>query len=82
MHSARALAGTERKKRKRTRMASHPGRYHEILESFTRHIAEIGYHDVKWPVQYLSGKQQLERNIEREKQMAAQAAEAANERFN
>src|SRR5207244_3106873 len=44
--------------------------------------AKIGYHDVKWPVQYLSGKQQLERNIEREKQMAAQAAGAANERFN
>jgi hypothetical protein len=33
-------------------------------------------------VQYLSGKNQLERNIEREKQMAAQAAETANERFN
>ena len=29
-------------------MASHPGRYHEILESFTRHIAEIGYHDVNF----------------------------------
>jgi len=48
--------------------------------------AKIGYHDVRWPVQYLSGKNQLERNIEREKQMAAQAADAsnggANERFN
>jgi anthraniloyl-CoA monooxygenase len=44
--------------------------------------AKIGYHDVRWPVQYLSGKNQLERNIEREKQMAAQAAETANERFN
>ena len=29
-------------------MASRPGRYHEILESFTRHIAEIGYHDVNF----------------------------------
>ena len=29
-------------------MASHPGRYQEILESFTRHIAEIGYHDVNF----------------------------------
>jgi AcrR family transcriptional regulator len=48
MHSARALAVTERKKRKRTQMASRPGRYHEILESFTRHIAEIGYHDVNF----------------------------------
>lgn len=27
-----------------------------------------------WPVQYLSGKAQLERNLERERQMAAQAA--------
>jgi anthraniloyl-CoA monooxygenase len=44
--------------------------------------AKIGYHDLRWPVQYLSGKNQLERNIEREKQMAAQAAEAAHERFN
>jgi anthraniloyl-CoA monooxygenase len=44
--------------------------------------AKIGYHDVRWPVQYLSGKNQLERNLEREKQMAAQAAEAGNERFN
>jgi len=48
--------------------------------------AKIGYHGVNWPVQYLSGKSQLERNIEREKQMAAQAADgangAANERFN
>jgi anthraniloyl-CoA monooxygenase len=43
--------------------------------------AKIGYHDLRWPVQYLSGKNQLERNIEREKQMAAQAAETANERF-
>jgi anthraniloyl-CoA monooxygenase len=44
--------------------------------------AKIGYHDLHWPVQYISGKNQLERNIEREKQMAAQAAETANERFN
>jgi anthraniloyl-CoA monooxygenase len=44
--------------------------------------AKIGYHDLRWPVQYLSGKSQLERKIEREKQMAAQAAETANERFN
>ena len=32
--------------------------------------AKIGYPDVKWPVQYLSGKTQLERNLEREKMMA------------
>jgi anthraniloyl-CoA monooxygenase len=36
--------------------------------------ARIGYGDVKWPVQYLSGKAQLERNLERERAMAAQSA--------
>jgi anthraniloyl-CoA monooxygenase len=36
--------------------------------------AKIGYLDVDWPVQYRSAKQQLERNLEREKQMAAQGA--------
>ena len=40
--------------------------------------AKIGYHDIRWPVQYLSAKNQLERNLEREKQMQ----ETANERFN
>ena len=34
--------------------------------------AKIGYTDVTWPKQYRSGKTQLERNLEREKQMAAQ----------
>jgi TetR/AcrR family transcriptional regulator, cholesterol catabolism regulator len=29
-------------------MASGPGRYHQILESFTRHIAEIGYDGVNF----------------------------------
>lgn len=42
--------------------------------------AKIGYHDLAWPRQYLSGKNQLERNLEREKTQAAQ--ETANERFN
>ena len=36
--------------------------------------AKIGYSDVDWPQQYLSGKTQLERNLEREKQIAAQNA--------
>ncbi|TFZ00626.1 bifunctional salicylyl-CoA 5-hydroxylase/oxidoreductase [Ramlibacter henchirensis] len=36
--------------------------------------ARIGYRDAKWPVQYLSGKSQLERNLEREKAMAVQTA--------
>ncbi|HEX7890601.1 MAG TPA: bifunctional salicylyl-CoA 5-hydroxylase/oxidoreductase [Ramlibacter sp.] len=41
--------------------------------------AKIGYRDVPWPKQYLSGKIQLERNLERER---AQAQETTNERFN
>ena len=36
--------------------------------------AKIGYLDVEWPRQYTSAKMQLERNLEREKLMAAQAA--------
>nr|MDQ2735564.1 bifunctional salicylyl-CoA 5-hydroxylase/oxidoreductase [Pseudomonadota bacterium] len=36
--------------------------------------AKIGVTDVVWPKQYLSGKQQLERNLERERSMAAQGA--------
>ena len=36
--------------------------------------ARIGYLDVAWPRQYSSGKVQLERNLERERQLAAQAA--------
>ncbi len=34
--------------------------------------AKIGYTDVQWPKQYRSGKTQLERNLAREKAMAAQ----------
>ena len=33
--------------------------------------ARIGYRDMEWPKQYTAGKSQLERNLEREKQMAA-----------
>ena len=45
--------------------------------------AKIGVTDVPWPKQYRSAKVQLERNLEREKSMAAQSAgvsplEAAN----
>ena len=36
--------------------------------------AKIGYTDVQWPVQYRAAKTQLERNLEREKAMAVQAA--------
>ncbi len=35
------------------------------------HTSGVG---ADWPVQYLSGKNQLERNLERERQMAAQTA--------
>jgi anthraniloyl-CoA monooxygenase len=36
--------------------------------------AKIGYLDVEWPRQYTAAKVQLERNLEREKAAAAQAA--------
>ena len=36
--------------------------------------AKIGYADVEWPKQYRAGKSQLERNLERERTMAAQSA--------
>ncbi len=36
--------------------------------------AKIGYLDVEWPRQYTAAKVQLERNLEREKTMAAQLA--------
>ena len=36
--------------------------------------AKIGYIDIQWPRQYRSAKTQLERNLEREKTMAAQGA--------
>ena len=34
-----------------------------------RAAAQLGYKDQSWPVQYLSGKQQLERTLERQRQM-------------
>jgi anthraniloyl-CoA monooxygenase len=33
--------------------------------------ARLGYADMPWPKQYLAGKAQLERNLERERQLAA-----------
>ena len=36
--------------------------------------AKVGYYDLQWPLQYRSAKTQLERNLEREKAMAAQGA--------
>lgn len=38
--------------------------------------AKVGYKDVTWPKQYVSAKVQIERNIERDKQMAASAKSA------
>ncbi len=38
--------------------------------------AQLGYRDVDWPVQYLSGKEQLERNLARAAQVAAEQPEA------
>jgi anthraniloyl-CoA monooxygenase len=38
--------------------------------------AQLGYGDVDWPVQYLTGKAQLERNLARAAQMAAERPEA------
>lgn len=34
-------------------------------------VARLGYEEVGWPRQYLTGKQQLERNLERQRQIAA-----------
>jgi anthraniloyl-CoA monooxygenase len=34
-------------------------------------VARLGFEDVEWPRQYLAGKQQLERNLERQRQIAA-----------
>ncbi|MFN0314007.1 MAG: bifunctional salicylyl-CoA 5-hydroxylase/oxidoreductase, partial [Burkholderiales bacterium] len=34
-------------------------------------VARLGYEDIAWPKQYLAGKQQLERNLERQRQIAA-----------
>lgn len=41
--------------------------------------AKIGYTGVGWPKQYLSGKSQLERNLEREKALAAAPAKNPEE---
>ncbi|MEW5880752.1 MAG: bifunctional salicylyl-CoA 5-hydroxylase/oxidoreductase [Pseudomonadota bacterium] len=38
--------------------------------------AQLGYADIEWPVQYLTGKAQLERNLARAAQMAAERPEA------
>ncbi|UMR33216.1 bifunctional salicylyl-CoA 5-hydroxylase/oxidoreductase [Massilia sp. MB5] len=48
------------------------GRPHLANPAWTlTEAAKIGYRMLAWPKQYLPGKQQLERNLEREKQLAA-----------
>jgi anthraniloyl-CoA monooxygenase len=48
------------------------GRPHLANPAWTlAEAARIGYQAVSWPKQYLPGKQQLERNLERERQIAA-----------
>jgi anthraniloyl-CoA monooxygenase len=47
-------------------------RPHLADPAWTLHeTAKLGYTDIAWPKQYYAGKQQLERNLERERQMAA-----------
>ncbi|MFD2366094.1 bifunctional salicylyl-CoA 5-hydroxylase/oxidoreductase [Pseudoduganella sp. GCM10020061] len=51
------------------------GRPHLANPAWTlTEAAKIGYSAIAWPVQYLAGKAQLERNLERERQAAAGAA--------
>jgi anthraniloyl-CoA monooxygenase len=48
------------------------GRPHLANPAWTlAEAARIGYTAVSWPKQYIPGKQQLERNLERERQLAA-----------
>jgi anthraniloyl-CoA monooxygenase len=47
-------------------------RPHLADPSWTLHeTAKLGYTDIAWPKQYYAGKLQLERNLERERQLAA-----------
>jgi anthraniloyl-CoA monooxygenase len=51
------------------------GRPHLANPAWTlAEAARIGYAGAAWPKQYLAGKQQLERNLERERQLAAASA--------
>lgn len=51
------------------------GRPHLANPAWTlTEAAKIGYGGVHWPRQYVPGKQQLERNLERERQLAASSS--------
>ena len=48
------------------------GRPHLADPAWTLHeMAKMGYQDITWPKQYIAGKMQMERNAERERQLAA-----------
>ena len=54
--------------------ARSPGRISPTRPGRCSRRRSIGYTEVEWPKQYRSAKTQLERNLERERQMAAQGA--------
>ncbi|BBB60437.1 bifunctional hydroxylase/oxidoreductase [Undibacterium sp. KW1] len=50
-------------------------RPHLADPAWTLHeAAKLGFNDMPWPKQYLAGKMQLERNLERDRQVAAASA--------
>ncbi|PXX46665.1 bifunctional salicylyl-CoA 5-hydroxylase/oxidoreductase [Undibacterium pigrum] len=50
-------------------------RPHLADSAWTLHeAAKLGFNDMPWPRQYVAGKMQLERNLERDKQVAAASA--------
>lgn len=50
-------------------------RPHLADPAWTLHeAAKLGFNDMPWPKQYVAGKMQLERNLERERQVAAASA--------
>jgi len=53
------------------------GRPHLADPYWTLHAAaQLGFHDADWPVQYLPGRDQLERNLARAAQLAIDIPEA------
>ena len=53
------------------------GRPHLADPYWTLHAAaQLGFHDIAWPVQYQSGREQLERNLARAAQLARDVPEA------
>ncbi|MES2040403.1 MAG: bifunctional salicylyl-CoA 5-hydroxylase/oxidoreductase [Pseudomonadota bacterium] len=50
-------------------------RPHLADPAWTLHeAAKLGFNDISWPKQYVAGKMQLERNLERERQVASASA--------